>query len=57
VTSGDKERLTIMERHGQDLLGFINEEDNCNTLLHYSVKANEREIVEHLLIRGALVNY
>lgn len=56
MLSNDKERLLTMEKHGQDLLSFVNEDDNCNTLLHYTVKTGNRDITEHLLTRGIQVN-
>eukprot|EP00347_Sterkiella_histriomuscorum_P010852 403374678 len=56
VQQGDKDRILIMEKHGLDNLSCINEDDNCNTLLHYAVKAGMKEMTEHLLMRGIQVN-
>lgn len=56
VNQGDIQRLISMEKHGQDLIAFLNETDSSNTLLHYAVKANNKDITELMLMRGALVN-
>ncbi|CDW74055.1 ankyrin repeat protein [Stylonychia lemnae] len=44
--NGDLEKLKIMQLHGQDLRVWVNENESSNSVLHYAVKNNKRDIVD-----------
>lgn len=48
--NGDLERLKTMQVHGQDLKVFINEDDAGNSLLHYAVKNQQRDIIDFIIL-------
>jgi len=50
VEEGNIDELKQMHVHGFDFDVFKNESDNNNTIMHYAVKKNQKEIIEFLLI-------